>query len=166
MDKFSWIKDLVAADRRQESGVIDIAENELALQLEDTSVDFLHDLKLEFLKVTSAFNQLNNSSVGPVKVYSIAKTKADFMLFRNGAKLVFSLQNGGGIIVSHQMGITGDETLSQHVLMPEPVNFGQLRWMYKGHPVEKDYLLRFYMSQFVKASAEVRNASQSIEEMP
>jgi hypothetical protein len=166
VDKFSWIKDLVAADRRRESGVVDGDVDDLAMQFEDASVDFLQDLKLEFLKVSSAFNQLNGSTVGPVRVYTIAKTKTDFMLFRNSAKLVFSLQNGGGIIVSHQMGITGEEKLSQHILTPEVINFGQLRWMYKGHPVEKDYLIRFYMSQFVKASAEIKGANPMSGETP
>ena len=97
MDKFGWIKDLVTADQQMEdAGIVEFCVGEdPALQLEDASVDYLQDLKLEFLKVISAFNQLSGSTMGPIRVYSIAKTKADFMLFRNGTKLIFSLQNGG-----------------------------------------------------------------------
>jgi hypothetical protein len=84
VDKFSWIKDLVAADQQmQDYGIVDLSISEdPSLQLEDATVDFLQDLKLEFLKVISAFNQLSGSSIGPIRVYSVAKTKADFMLFR------------------------------------------------------------------------------------
>jgi len=159
VDKFSWIKDLVTADQQMEvAGVVDFGCGEdPALLLEDASVDFLQDLKLEFLKVISAFNQLSGSTIGPIRVYSIAKTKADFMLFRNGAKLIFSLQNGGGVVVAHQMGSISDEELSRHCLTPEPIAFGQLRWTYQGHIVETDYLIKFYMSQFVRASAGVKS---------
>jgi hypothetical protein len=158
VDKFSWIKDLVTADQQmRDGGIVDLSED--SMKLEDASIDFLHDLKLEFLKVTSAFNQLSGSEIGPVKVYAIARTRADFMLFRNGVKLIFSLENGGGISVSYLSGLTGDERTSQHSLTPELINFGQLRWMYKGHVFEKDHLVRFYMTQFVRASAEVKRGT-------
>ena len=159
VDKFSWIKDLVTADRQMESDVIELQQpDELAMQFEDASVDFLQDIKLEFLKVTAAYNQLSGAAIVPVRVYTIAKTKCDFMLSRNGVKLVFSLQNGGSVLVSHYVGLNSEEPISSHVLAPEVVNFGQLKWMYKGHPIQKDYLVRFYMSQFVRASAETKNA--------
>lgn len=158
MDKFSWIKDLVTADQQmQDAGIVDLSIiDDAGVHLEAASIDFLQDLKLEFLKVTSAFNQLSSSGVGPIRVYSIAKTQADFMLFRNGAKLIFSLQHGGGIVVSHHVGLTGQETSSQHCLTPEAKAFGQLTWSYQGHPIEIDHMIRFYMSQFVQASAKMR----------
>ena len=161
MDKFSWIKDLVAADRQMQEGMVDLnPDDDLAMKLEDASVDFLQDLKLEFLKVTSAYNQLSGATIGPVRVFVIAKTRVDFMLFRNGTKLVFSLQNGGGIVISYQMGITTgeDRVFSKHVLIPEMETFGLLKWTYKGHVVEKDYLIRFYMCQFVRSSAQMKSA--------
>lgn len=168
VDKFSWIKDLVAADRQMhDAGIVDFSIIEdPAQQLEAASIDFLQDLKLEFLKVISAFNQLSGSSLGPIRVYSIAKTQADFMLFRNGIKLIFSLQHAGGIVVSHHVGLTGNESSSQHALTPEPKAFGQLVWSYQGCPIHINYMIRFYMSQFVQASAQMRAPSTYRTEMP
>ena len=168
MDKFSWIKNLVAADQQmQDAGIVDLSiVDDPSMHLEAASLDFLQDLKLEFLKVTSAFNQLSSSGVGPIRVYSIAKTQADFMLFRNGAKLIFSLQHGGGIMVSHHVGLTGNETASQHALTPELKAFGQLSWSYQGHPIQVDHMIRFYMSQFVNASAKMRAPNSHGTEMP
>ncbi|MFL4294751.1 hypothetical protein P9445_22145, partial [Enterobacter asburiae] len=50
---------------------------------------------------SSAFNQLKGSTLGHIRIYGISKTRADFMLFRNGYKLIFSLRQPGLITVSY-----------------------------------------------------------------
>lgn len=100
-NRISWIKDLVKAEEQvEESGVIDITlgiSNERSLLFETNR--FLQDLKDDFVDASNIFNDMKKSSVGRIKIYGIAKTQADFMLFRNGYKLIFSLQTPGVISI-------------------------------------------------------------------
>ena len=162
MDKLSWIKELIAAEHQMEdAGVVDMTAGfDPGRQLEDATVEFLNDLKIAFVEVASAFNQLKGASIGHIRIYGIAKTKADFMLFRNGYKLIFSMRHAGIITVSYSAAVTGyvpgqtkmDDT-SQDVLKADWGAFGQLKWKYNDSPIEMDYLIRYYMSRFVRDSA-------------
>ena len=99
MDKLSWIKELVRAEQRmEESGVVDFSFGFDPQQLLFTeSLDFLGALKNSFVESSSSFNQLKGSTVGRIKIYGISNTHADFMLFRNGFKLIFALKEPGVI---------------------------------------------------------------------
>src|SRR4051812_1889016 len=91
MDRISWIKDLVLAEQQMEdSGIIDMSAGfDAEKELEDATIEFLADLKTGFIEAASTFNQLKGSALGTIKIYGISKTRADFMLFRNGFKLIF-----------------------------------------------------------------------------
>lgn len=163
MGKLDWIKELVHAEQQmEEAGVVDMTAGfDPQRQIEEATIDFLMDLKLAFVEVTSAFNQMKTTGLGQIKIYGISKTKADFMLFRNGYKLIFSMSRPGEIRIfqtatnpqfyfqtsNEEMGI---ET---QVLSAEWGAFGQMSWTYKGQPINLDYLVRYYVSRFVKDSA-------------
>lgn len=163
MEKLSWIKELVLAEQQmEEAGVVDMeAGFDPAKQLEEATLDFVNDLKACFVEAASAFNQLKGSTLGHVRIYGISKTKADFMLFRNGYKLIFSLRQAGAILISHSSAGshfvpgTAAETqaFSGDQLRATWGAFGQLAWTYNDHPINIDYLVRYYMSRFVKDSA-------------
>ena len=97
MDKIQWIKDLVMAEQEmEESGVVDFAAGfDPEKELERETIDYLQDLKAAFIESAAAFNQLKASTVGNIKIYGISRTKADFMIFRNGFKLIFALKRPG-----------------------------------------------------------------------
>ena len=101
-DKMSWLKELVRAEREmEESGVVDVSAGfDPETVLADQSKEFLGRLKDLFIQYTSAFNQMKGVALGGVKIYGIAKTAADFMLFRNGYKLIFSLKQSGQISIT------------------------------------------------------------------
>ena len=163
MGKLDWIKELVHAEQQmEEAGVVDMTAGfDPQRQVEEATIDFLMDLKLAFVEVTSAFNQMKSTGLGQIKIYGISKTKADFMLFRNGYKLIFSMSRPGEIRIfqtatnpqfyfqtsNEEMGIE-TQTLSA-----EWGAFGQMSWTYKGQPINLDYLVRYYVSRFVKDSA-------------
>ncbi len=92
MKNLEWIRDLVESERRmEETGMIDLAtipDETRDLQLKTN--EFLRSIKEEFDDDTAAFNNLKNTTVGSVKIYGISNTIADFMLFRNGYKLLFA----------------------------------------------------------------------------
>lgn len=163
MEKLSWIKELVLAEQQmEEAGVVDMeAGFDPARQLEEATLDFIQDLKAAFIESASAFNQLKGSTHGHLRIYGISKTKADFMLFRNGYKLIFSMRMPGHIGVSYSTAgahyvpgtIQESEQEAKDVLKASWAAFGQLTWTYNDHPINIDYLVRYYMSRFVKDSA-------------
>ena len=169
MDKLSWIKDLVRAEQKmEESGVVDFGGGFDAGQLLfSESIAFLEGLKNTFIEAASSFNQLKGSTVGRVKIYGISNTQADFMLFRNGFKLIFALREPGVISIRfHYVGsgfVTMPAATDNGAKVPASENedtlfarwgaFGDLAWTYQDQPVKVDYLVRYYLSRFIRESA-------------
>jgi hypothetical protein len=164
MEKLSWIKELVLAEQQMEdAGVVDMeAGFDPNRQIEDATYEFITDLKAAFVEAASAFNQMKGSTLGQIRIYGISKTKADFMLFRNGFKLIFSMRQPGTITVSYSTAVAqyvpgqplnADESKGSDLLRATWGAFGQLIWTYNDHSINVDYLVRYYMSRFVKDSA-------------
>lgn len=167
MDKLVWIKELVRAEQKmEESGVVDFGAGFDPAQLLVTeSVDFLNQLKTAFVEAASGFNQLKGSAVGRVKIYGISNTHADFMLFRNGFKLIFALKEPGVIgIRFHYVGATfvqvpaasddGQKVQQEEDLLQARWGaFGDLVWTYSEQPIKIDYLVRYYLTRFIRESA-------------
>ena len=168
MDKLNWIKDLVRAEQKmEESGVVDFSfgfDPQAILTSESTS--FLEVLKSQFIEAASSFNQLKGSTVGRVKIYGISNTHADFMLFRNGFKLIFSLREPGIIGIRFhyvgagfvQMPAASDNGAKipsgeEDMLVARWGAFGDLVWTYQEQTVKADYLVRYYMTRFIRESA-------------
>lgn len=164
MEKLSWIKELVLAEQQmEEAGVVDMeAGFDPTKQVEEATVEFIGDLKAAFVETAAAFNQLKASAHGQVRIYGISKTKADFMLFRNGYKLIFSLRSPGVLTVAYSnaganyvpghSGKTEDAAPSDYLKATWGA-FGQLIWTYNDHAINMDHLVRYYMSRFIKDSA-------------
>ena len=170
-----WIKDLVIAEQeREQSGLVDISpETEVQRVMTLETHEFLEDMKIAFVKTASSFNELKDSSLGSLKVYGIARTKADFMLFRNGYKLIFFFKHPGQIFISFQHITTtfkapvnhnekeGGETTTttsstnnETILTAQWGAFGHLNWSYQGHPIKIDALVKYYLSQFIRESGQ------------
>lgn len=165
MEKLRWIKELVLAEQQMEdAGVVDIeAGFDPKRQVDEATFEFIQDLKAAFVEAASAFNQMKSSTLGQIRIYGISKTKADFMLFRNGYKLIFSMRQPGNISVAYSTAVAqyvpgtpakgGDDKQAADQLTASWGAFGQLIWMYNDHPINIDHLIRYYMSRFVKDSA-------------
>ncbi len=164
MEKLTWIKELVLAEQQmEEAGVVDMeAGFDPNRQVDEATFEFITDLKAAFVEAASAFNQLKASTLGQIRIYGISKTRADFMLFRNGYKLIFSMRQPGTIGISYSaVGanyVPGtltktDESEAVDQLKASWGAFGQLIWTYKDHSINIDYLVRYYMSRFIKDSA-------------
>ena len=167
MDKLVWIKDLVRAEQKmEESGVVDFGAGFDPQQLLVTeSIGYLNTLKTTFVEAASSFNQLKGSTVGRIKIYGISNTHADFMLFRNGFKLIFSLKEPGVIGIRFHFVGTGFVQVpaasdngqkvpgEEDILIARWGAFGDLIWTYQEQAVKTDYLVRYYMSRFIRESA-------------
>lgn len=167
MDKLGWIKELVRAEQKmEESGVVDFGAGfDPAQLLVSESIDFLNQLKTAFVEAASSFNQLKGSAVGRVKIYGISNTHADFMLFRNGFKLIFALKEPGLISIRfHYVGATFVQVPAASdngQVVPQEEDqlqarwgaFGDLVWTYQEQPIKIDYLVRYYLTRFIRESA-------------
>jgi len=164
MKNLEWIRDLVEAERRmEESGIIDLsAAPDESRDIQLKTSEFLKEIKENFVEYTTAFNSMKNSTLGSIKIYGISNTIADFMLFRNGYKLLFSGTEPGKIAISFQthstsfisgpgqaqMSSTGEESL-----LANYGAFGELAWTYRGTPINTEHLVRYYLSRFIRESA-------------
>lgn len=167
MAETNWIKELIKFEQQiEESGMVDFTagfdpDKELIIQ----SVKFMNSLKENFVDYATAFNEMKASTVGGIKIYGISNTQADFMLFRNGYKLIFELDGPGRVCVRprHQgtRFVPGSnatvENLTNHSeeddeLVAKWGAFGEVKWTYKSQDVNMDFLIRYYMSKFVRES--------------
>lgn len=167
MEKLTWIKELVKAEQQmEESGLVDMTYGyDQDRMLAQDSLQFLLRLKTEFVDASSAFNELKPSPLGRIKVYGIAKTHADFMLFRNGFKMIFSMKTPGTIAVrfnfigANYIPAAGNENSSGQNLMDEQLieakwgPFGEIVWTHQGQRIKLEYMVRHYMTTFLRESA-------------
>jgi hypothetical protein len=174
--KYEWIHDLIKAEEQmEETGIIDF---ESSLDPDRTMIgaalSFLGNLRKEFTDAVEIFNEMKSASQGKLKVYGIAKTHADFMLFRNGFKLIFSLKLPGvisirthfvnpalpsvasmnliGNNVAHSSGgghYKGEEELIEMMWGP----FNESIWTYRGQPVRLESVVKHYMTKFIQDTA-------------
>lgn len=160
-NNFDWIKELVLEEQKMEdSGVVNLSATGPQTHLEEYTIDFLSDCKAGFVEAIATFNHMKGSTLGTIKLYGISNTKADFMLFRNGYKLIFSMKRAGEIEIYHS--ITGSHFLANvgeeerklsDTLIAHWGAFGELHWQYRNLNVKLDYLIRHYLSLFIRESS-------------
>ncbi|GIL16799.1 MAG: hypothetical protein BroJett040_05500 [Oligoflexia bacterium] len=170
IERWNWVRDLVNAEEKmEETGMVDMSvgyDNERYLVAE--SLNFLQQMKNEFIEASNAFNDLKHSPMGRIKIYGIAKTQADFMLFRNGFKMIFSLKSPG--VISIRFNFLGpsqympsqiptinssaaSSLMEEHLVEAKRGPFADLKWTFKGEPVSLQAAVKYHMTLFIKESA-------------
>jgi hypothetical protein len=167
-DRIGWIRELVKAEEQmEESGIVDMgtgADTEKTLIQE--SLAYLQQLKTEFIESATAFNELKASPLGRIKIYGIAKTHADFMLFRNGFKMIFSLKAPGQISIRFNfigsnyipsqipsVANTAAPMMEEHVLEAKFGAFNEIFWTFQGQQVKSQAVVKHHLTLFIKESA-------------
>lgn len=155
-----WIKDLVRLEQDMEAkGQISLPESHPSVeQLTEHTIEFMRQLRTAFTAHSAVFNHMKGF-LGSLKIYGIADTQSDFMLFRHGHKLIFSIREPGLISVRMKF---NDQLLNNSKNTPteEPADFikgewgpfNELKWTYNDQKINIDYLIRYYMTVFVKNS--------------
>jgi hypothetical protein len=154
-----WINELARAEVHPD------AERLLSLgkefdptqMLEESTVDFLTTLRrlcADFCKVFNAFSA-QGTKYPEVKLYGIAHSAADFMIFRNQIKLLVSSSAPGTIQVSfsyhQQNGRTAGGTIEEPQQLTAVMGpFRNIYWTFKGEKIEPDQVSKFYFSEFVR----------------
>ena len=155
----NWVKTLVHQEEQMEkTGKISTASPFAPSQeeLQEHTAEFLKQLRTAFTQHISFFNQLKGY-MGSIRIYGITGTLADFMLFRNGYKMIFSMKEAGWIAIRFS---NMDALLPGQEEQNRPSDhlkgvwgaFGELKWTHQGKDIRMDYLIRHYMTHFVKQS--------------
>ena len=165
MEKLDWIKDLLLEEQDKEvQGLVDIAiDVQPAHSLEKSSINFLRELKEAFNEAANVYNGFRRDVSSQIKVYGVSKTVSDFMLFRNNVQLIFSLKEPGKIqVYSSQLntalvgGVEGSKDPSTsliHVIRAKLGAYDELQWTFKGEIFNKESMVRYYFSLFIRMSA-------------
>jgi len=174
--KYEWIHDLIKTEEQiEESGLVDMGSSAIDPEraLIGAALTFLSELKKEFHEALEIFNDLKHHTSSKIKLYGIAKTPADFMLFRNGLKLIFSLKQPGVISIRTHFMNPGIPAVASMSLIgnsvPQPISSSQYRseeallemkwgvfeeviWTYKNQPIKKESVVKHYLTQFIRDS--------------
>lgn len=140
--------------------------------VEESTINFLSELREHFSEYARVFNAFseNNSKFQEIKIYGIAQTPADFMIFRNQIKLVVSHAAHGmiqmtfaqhvrsALAVDGQVQITSTKPL-QNPAFSKPQEFlaqvGPFRdvyWTFEGEKINPEQVAKFYFSEFARVT--------------
>ncbi|MGB0453619.1 MAG: hypothetical protein ACPGJV_07875 [Bacteriovoracaceae bacterium] len=163
-----WIENLAIEEiNMEETGVINMDDHlNPEFFLEEASVSFMNELREKFDVFVTKFNELRgHESNATIKVFKISNTVNDFMLFRNSLRLIFArkakdtiqvhfISNGKDLYSARLK--KGESTFrdSSHEIKAIVGPFNDIRWLFQGEPVDQDALVRHYLSEFIRNSAQ------------
>jgi hypothetical protein len=161
---YGWIENLAMDEiNMDESGIVNINGHlNPSLLLEESSIEFMNDLRDRLEAYTTKFNEYRgrNNSHASIKLFKISNTVNDFMLFRNSLRLIFArkandvisigfLANGKDIYgarLSHNDQF-GSATI--HEIRAHLGPFNKITWRFNNEPVDIDALVRHYLTEFI-----------------
>lgn len=154
----SWIVKLAMDERRMEkSGSVDFTNHfQKHVILKDQTLEFLTSLKTAFAKHLDVFNDSRRSPGHAIKVYRVSGTAKDFMLFRNGVKLIISGLQAGKIqfVFNQYLGQVFAPNQKPSVEIEAAWGaFDQLVWTYRGERIQIEDIVRYFLTEFIRQSA-------------
>jgi hypothetical protein len=137
--------------------------------VEESTIDFLSELRDLLNEYARAFNALseNGTKYQEIKIYSVAQTAADFMIFRNQVKLVFTNTAHGVIQIAFAQharstlsvngqaqseGAAANPALAgmSQDLLAQVGPFRDVYWTFQGQRVEPEQVAKFYFTEFAR----------------
>lgn len=175
-----WIHELAKGDINPDApNLFDAADRFDPKQvIEESTIQFLEELRDLFTIYIKVFNSYNEGGArfSDVKLYGVANTPADFMLFRNNIKLVFANTAHGLIsatFIQHSRGgvaVDGAHVDQSKIVAGARDNqdiiaqlgaFLDVRWTFQGEKVNPEQLVKYYFVEFVKLSRQASTGSRS-----
>lgn len=147
-----WASQLALHERRLEKeGTVDYGvpfrRQEL---LKDKTKEFANVLQAAFRRHIEQFNLSRKSAAHSIHIYKISRSDEDFLIYRNGVKLLVSAQQAGRITLSFNQYIAPLAQAEKHGHVElEGVwgPFDQLYWTYRGERVQLMDIVRFFVSE-------------------
>lgn len=167
MNQMDWINELIESENKiLESGIVDSnPEYKKQRLVVKSTLDLLFELKAQFTEATQLYNELKPTPQSKIKIYTIAQTHSDFMLFRNGYKMIFTMKEPGTVEI--RFNFIGSQLISSVHAVESKVNskifddqklqiqvrpFDEVIWTFNGSEFKVDYLVKFYLNLFVRES--------------
>lgn len=152
-----WASQLAFHERRLEKeGTVDYGvpfkRQEL---LGEKTKEFAKVLQATFRKHIEVFNNSRKAPAHAIHIYRVSKTDEDFLIYRNGVKLIVSGQRAGRITLSFNQFIAPLAQADKHAHVELEAVWGafdQLHWMYKGERVELNDVVRYFLSELAYQS--------------
>jgi hypothetical protein len=157
-----------------EQWMVELAQNERAMLMEDTihikddeqlkqermrreTDRFMQVLRQKVTRLVQIFNESKGHESSNIKMFKIAGSSLDFMLFRNTLKLVFATPKTGTVDVyfSSYLETAKDDKnpfVSGERLELKMGPFDEPLWCLKGERIAMDNLIRKFVSDFVLLS--------------
>jgi hypothetical protein len=167
MNDTLWIEELALQEvNMDQSGIVHF-NHHISPQslLEESSINMMEEMRELFEVYVHKFNQniLINESQRQIKIYKISGTVNDFMLFRNSLKLILArksadnisigfLSHSGGLYSARLNSMTPAENVV-HEIQGSLGAFNEVKWRFRGEPVNINALVRHYLTEFIKLSA-------------
>jgi hypothetical protein len=163
-----WIENLALEEiNMEESGVVNMNDHLNPVHmLEESSIEFMDDLREKFEIYVSKFNEYrsSNQSGSSIKIFKISNTINDFMLFRNSLRLIVArkaadlitigfLANGKEVFSARLRSTDSTGSQGVHEVRAHLGPFNNISWRFNGEPVDTDALVRHYLSEFIRNSA-------------
>lgn len=143
--------------------------------VEESTIEFLTELRECFNDYARSFNAFseNGSKFQEIKLYSLAQTAADFMLFRNQIKLIFSHSAQGAIQIAFSqhvrstLAVDGQDahgvspsSMGGHTqdLMAQVGPFRDVFWTYQGEKVTPEQVAKFYFIEFTQITRDSKRS--------
>ncbi len=152
-----WAAELAHTERRMERlGEVEYSNSfKKQEMLKAQTAEFMAVLRHEFGRQIEVFNEARQSGAQAVHLYRITNTEQDFMLFRNGVKLVVSGQRSGRVLFAFNQFLGQIYASSQNPNFELEAQWGafdQLQWTYRNERVQVQDIIRFFLSEFVRQS--------------
>ncbi|MBI2712115.1 MAG: hypothetical protein HYX41_04525 [Bdellovibrio sp.] len=181
-DREGWIHDLARGEIHPDAEkLLQLGRSFDPQQLvEESAIEFLTELREKLTQFAKIFNGYSeeNTKFSDVKVYSVAQTAADFMLFRNQIKLIFSNSTHGVIQISFaqhsrsNLAINGQESLSSSApqsagvpvpgaaqdLLAQMSPFRDVYWTFQGEKITCEQVAKFYFVEFIKVTRDIKKS--------
>lgn len=159
-----WIFELARAEASPEADTLYRLQQSTAPQqaIEESTVDYLTDLRAYFQEYVRLFNAQSDAGkkFPEIKIFNLTQGAADFMLYRNGIKLIVANTTHGVIQISYDKHmISGSVPTEISVPQAEELlaqfgAFGAVHWMYRSEKVESEQVAKHYFCEFVRVSRE------------
>ena len=160
----SWIHEIARAEASPEAEALyHLNQSTLPEQaIEESTVDFLTDLRAYFQEYVRIFNSLSDGGkkFSEIKIFNLTQGAADFMLYRNGIKLIIANTTHGVIQISydkHMVGAVAPEnamTPQSEELLAQFGAFGSVYWTYRSEKVQSDQVAKHFFSEFTRTTRE------------
>jgi hypothetical protein len=163
-----WIHELARAESSAEAEALYQLNQASAPQqaVEESTVDLLTDLRAYFQEYVRIFNSISEAGkkFSEIKIFNLTQGAADFMLYRNGIKLIVANTTHGVIQFSYDKHIIAGAASPEfgipqaEELIAQIGAFGAVHWMYRSERVESNQVAKHFFEEYVRSTREPKKS--------